>query len=96
MTTALGSLFQISSEFVGGLHADQTQNITPVPADQLFSAVSGQLQALEITENSSRSTLEQKGGDGATCIACGIGTIGTPGFDTPELQRAHFKTDWHR
>lgn len=32
---------------------------------------------------------------GATCISCGIG-IGSAGFLTPEEQRAHFKTDWHR
>ncbi|KAG2493331.1 hypothetical protein HYH03_008466 [Edaphochlamys debaryana] len=32
---------------------------------------------------------------GATCLTCGIG-VTCPGFATPQEQRAHFKTDWHR
>lgn len=37
------------------------------------------------------------GGQGAsTCIACGIGVSGTPGFASPEEQRLHMCTDWHR
>ncbi|GFR47196.1 hypothetical protein Agub_g8788 [Astrephomene gubernaculifera] len=32
---------------------------------------------------------------GATCLTCGIG-IGCPGFESPQEQRQHFKTDWHR
>ncbi len=99
MTTTLGSLFQVSSQLVDGIRVDQAHDIAPVPAFQLLSAVSGQLEELDISvscSSSSRNTLEQKYGEGATCIACGIGTIGTPGFDAPQQQRAHFKTDWHR
>mmetsp|Transcript_40627 Transcript_40627/g.115020 ORF Transcript_40627/g.115020 Transcript_40627/m.115020 type:complete len:658 (-) Transcript_40627:264-2237(-) len=32
---------------------------------------------------------------GATCLACGVGTD-SPGFELPEEQREHFKSDWHR
>ncbi|GLC32961.1 hypothetical protein PLESTM_000008700 [Pleodorina starrii] len=32
---------------------------------------------------------------GATCLTCGIG-VGCAGFSSPQEQREHFKTDWHR
>lgn len=33
---------------------------------------------------------------GPTCIACGIGVGGAPGFASAEEQRHHFSLDWHR
>ncbi len=33
---------------------------------------------------------------GPTCIACGVGVGGAPGFASAEEQRAHFSLDWHR
>lgn len=33
---------------------------------------------------------------GPTCIACGIGVEGAPGFASAEEQRRHFSLDWHR
>eukprot|EP00873_Tetraselmis_striata_P024606 jgi/Tetstr1/444870/TSEL_032712.t1 len=32
---------------------------------------------------------------GATCVTCGVG-FDSPGFETPNEQRAHFRSDWHR
>jgi hypothetical protein len=93
---------------VGEQQQQQQQDggsIAPALTAELLASVANQLGALGVAEGEERQQrqerqeqeqpAEQKWGEGATCITCGLGTT-TPGFDTVEQQRAHFKTDWHR
>jgi Bacteroidetes VLRF1 release factor len=49
------------------------------------------LAALEIAEEAGVKAVLPTGSSGATCITCGIQS-----FSSPDDQRRHFKTDWHR
>jgi hypothetical protein len=101
MTAVLGSLFQLGAELLDGIAVNEQQqehgSSGPALTQQLLASVSDQLGSMAVADAESKppQPAEQKWGEGATCIACGIGTS-TSGFDTAEQQRAHFKTDWHR
>ncbi|KAI7839248.1 hypothetical protein COHA_006946 [Chlorella ohadii] len=79
-----------------------------LPLDQ-FGTAAGSTQEHELTA-AALQQLDLGAGDagadatpaappapsGPTCIACGIGVGGAPGFASAEEQRRHFSLDWHR
>ncbi|KAG2450545.1 hypothetical protein HYH02_005046 [Chlamydomonas schloesseri] len=106
--TILGSLFGLPQSFFasasvpGAAPAPEQQ----LPTDSPFAPRPAQPAASEpqastpAAASASTSTGVRPAASGwresgATCLTCGIG-VGCPGFASPQEQRQHFKTDWHR
>lgn len=65
------------------------------PACRPQSAAAEPQAASASTSAAARASASGWRESGATCLTCGIG-VGCPGFSSPQEQRQHFKTDWHR
>lgn len=92
---ALGTLFELPlAEFGAATGGDDTSDLTAaaLQALQLHSEQSQSDEAAAATADPAAGTAPR----GPTCIACGIGVGGAPGFASAEEQRAHFSLDWHR
>jgi len=76
------SIFARSQEQIA--HVDESNQ----PAVNLVEEA---LAALEIGEETGLKAALPTGTSGATCLSCGIQS-----FSSPDDQRRHFKTDWHR
>eukprot|EP00198_Chlamydomonas_reinhardtii_P013555 XP_001702892.1 predicted protein [Chlamydomonas reinhardtii] len=100
--TILGSLFGLPPTFfasatVPGAAPPPEQQL---PTDSPFaprpqSAAAEPQAASASTSAAARASASGWRESGATCLTCGIG-VGCPGFSSPQEQRQHFKTDWHR
>ncbi|KAG2440909.1 hypothetical protein HXX76_003762 [Chlamydomonas incerta] len=101
--TILGSLFGLPQTFFASatVPGAAPQPEQQLPTDSPFAPRPAQSAAAEpqaaASSTSAASTSAASGWreSGATCLTCGIG-VGCPGFSSPQEQRQHFKTDWHR
>ena len=109
-TTQLGSLFSIAPDLLSAGVADTfsggnactwwvwaylpyVQGPAKDPMSKPWQPCRQPEEPGGTTGGSKRAALWNE--SGATCLTCGIG-VSSSGFETPEDQRIHFKTDWHR
>jgi hypothetical protein len=89
MAVPIGTLFALDPS----LFARSQEGIAHVsePNQPAVTLVEEALAALEIAEESGVKAALPTGTSGTTCNTCGIQS-----FSSPDDQRRHFKTDWHR
>jgi hypothetical protein len=94
---ALGTLFDLPlAAFGNGAGAAVELWAEALEALELQVSGSGGAEApADAATTVDRGAAPAKPG-GPTCIACGIGVSGAPGFASAEEQRRHFSSDWHR
>ena len=91
---ALGTLFELPLDQFASASGDATAELT---AEALAAL---ELGAAATANPAAAATAAAAGGEppaaarGPTCIACGIGVGGAPGFASAEEQRRHFSLDW--
>ncbi|PRW56664.1 Ankyrin repeat and zinc finger domain-containing 1 [Chlorella sorokiniana] len=86
---ALSTLFELPLDQFGvAAGSPEEQELTAAALQQL------DLSAAEAGTDASPAAPPAP--SGPTCIACGIGVGGAPGFASAEEQRRHFSLDWHR
>jgi hypothetical protein len=81
------------------LPPDVLAQARPVSADGAEQLTAQALERLQLEEGQGsdvEASLQRREGGASTCIACGLGVAGAPGFGSLEEQRLHFRTDWHR
>jgi hypothetical protein len=89
MAVPIGTLFSLDpSLFARSQEQFAHVNASNQPAVNLVEEA---LAALEIAEETGVKAALPTGTSGTTCITCGIQS-----FSSPDEQRRHFKTDWHR
>jgi hypothetical protein len=88
----LGTLFELPLESFGGAAANEN-DITAAALQELELDGAVSLAAADSSVALPTAPLKPAS---PTCIACGIGVDGAPGFASAEEQRRHFSLDWHR
>lgn len=102
----LCSLYELPAELLAGSSAAassklEVEDFPPLPEDANSSGGGGGEPPLYVgpseteRESSTSEVTAHWSQAGATCLTCGVG-FDTPGFSSPDEQRLHFKSDWHR
>lgn len=89
---ALGTLFELPVDQFESASGAATAELT---AEALAALELGAAAAAASPDAAApKADARPAAARGPTCIACGIGVGGAPGFASAEEQRRHFSLDW--
>lgn len=90
---ALFTLFELPLDQFQGASSEATAELTAEALQALELDTAATTDA-EPTASAGEAAEPPAAARGPTCIACGVGVGGAPGFASAEEQRRHFSLDW--